>query len=177
MHQMCWLYNEVLYAIVNRSLQCLIHIVDLLTITSLYMIDNDLCCKCSSYRPVRICCLDCFLNTTDICRTAVIEGCSKTYYKDFIFTDLISIERIILGCISCISSEIIRIRILSLNKFFLCICQCIPCFFRCCTLLICLVCSFLNINVIDQLRNFICCFLITVLFRLCLCCVSVVVAL
>ena len=29
---------------------------------------------------------------------------------------------------------------------------------------ICLVCSFLNINVINQLRNFICCFLITVLF-------------
>ena len=164
MHQMCRLYNKVLHSIVYSSLQCLIHIVDLLAITGLYVIDDDLCCKCSSYRPVRISCLNCLLNTTDICRTAVIEGCSKTYYKDFIFTDLISVEWIILGCISRISSEIIRIRILSLNEFFLYICQCIPCFFRCCTLLICLVCSFLNINVINQLRNFICCFLITVLF-------------
>ena len=43
MHQMCRLYNKVLHSIVYSSLQCLIHIVDLLAITGLYVIDDDLC--------------------------------------------------------------------------------------------------------------------------------------
>ncbi len=54
MHQMGRLYNQVLNAIVNGTLKSLIHVVDLLVITSLDMVDNDLSGECTSYRPVRI---------------------------------------------------------------------------------------------------------------------------
>ena len=66
-------YNQILYAIIDRTLQCLIHVINLFTITGLYMVDNDLSGKCSSYRPVWISFLKCFLNATDIFRTAVIK--------------------------------------------------------------------------------------------------------
>ena len=37
------------------------------------MVDDDLCCKCSSYRPVRICCFQCFFDSTDILGTTVVK--------------------------------------------------------------------------------------------------------
>ena len=73
-----------------------------------------------------------------------------------------------LGCISCISSEIIRVSIFSLNKFLLCICQLVPCCFCCCALLICVLISSLHIDGIDECCNFVCCGLIIDLFTLCL---------
>ena len=162
MHQMCRLYDQVLNPVVDCSFQCLIHIVDLLIITGLYMVDDDLCCKCSSYRPVRICCLKCFFHTTDILCTAVIERCTKAYNQNFIFSDVIFVQWIIFRCIACIPSKIIRISVLAFYQFFLCISKLIPGFFCSLTLFICLVCSFLYINVIDQLCYFICRLLITV---------------
>ena len=162
MHQMCRLYDQVLNPVVDCSFQCLIHIVDLLIITGLYMVDDDLCCKCSSYRPVRICCLKCFFHTTDILCTAVIERCTKAYNQNFIFSDVIFVQRIIFRCIACIPSKIIRISVLAFYQFFLCISKLIPGFFCSLTLFICLVCSFLYINVIDQLCYFICRLLIAV---------------
>ena len=108
---MSWLNNQVLYTIINSSLKCLIYIIDFFTISCLYMVNDDLCRECSSYRPIRICCLNCFLDTTDVCYTAVIERCTKTYNKNLIFSNLILIQRIIFGRITCISSEIIRISI------------------------------------------------------------------
>ena len=54
MHQMCWLYNQIYNTVINCTLQCLIHIVDYFAISCLNMVDDDLCCKCSSDRPVRI---------------------------------------------------------------------------------------------------------------------------
>ena len=91
MHQMGRLYHQVLYAIVYGTLQGLIHIVDLLVITGLYMVDDDLCGKGSSYGPVRICGLQGFLDTSDICCTAVIERSTETYYQQFVVTDVISV--------------------------------------------------------------------------------------
>ena len=120
------------------------------------MVDDDLCSKCTSYRPIRICFLNCFLNTTDISNTAIVERSTKAYDENFVLSNIICVQRIILGSISGISSEIIRICILSLYELLLCICQLIPCCFCCCTLLVCLIGSLLYINVIDQFCNFIC---------------------
>ena len=53
---------------------------------ALYVIDNDLCGKCPADCPVRICCLNGFFHTTDICDTAVIKRCTKAYDKDFIIS-------------------------------------------------------------------------------------------
>ena len=91
MHQMGRLYHQVLYAIVYGTLQGLIHIVDLLVITGLYMVDDDLCSKGTSYRPVRICGLQGFLDTSDIFCTAAVEGSTEAYYQQFVVSDVISV--------------------------------------------------------------------------------------
>ena len=48
MHQVCRLYHKILYTIFDCTLKCLIHIVNLLVISCLYMIDDNLCCEGSS---------------------------------------------------------------------------------------------------------------------------------
>ena len=48
-------------------------------------------------------------NSLYISNTAVIKGCAEANYQKFIFPDFILIARVILRCVSCISSEIIRV--------------------------------------------------------------------
>ncbi len=59
-HQMSRLYDQILYTVINSTLQCLIHIIDFFTIPCLHMVDDDLRSKCTSYGPVGICFLQCF---------------------------------------------------------------------------------------------------------------------
>ena len=162
MHQMGRLYNQILNTILYCTVKSLLHVIDHFIISCLYMVDDDLCCKCSSYRPVRISFCKSILDSLDILCTAVIEGSTKAYNKKFILTDLILVTRIVLGSISCVTSEIIRICILTLYQFFLSICQSIPCFFGCLAVLICCVVSFLYIDLVDQSCYIICCFLICI---------------
>ena len=116
------LYNQVLNTVINSAVQCLVHIIDHFTITGLYMVNNNLCGKCSSYRPVRISGLQGIFDSLNICYTAVVKGSTKAYYQNFIFTDFILITCIILGSISGISSEVIRICVFTFYQFLLCIC-------------------------------------------------------
>ena len=150
MHQVCRLDNQILYAVCDRSLQCLIHIVNAFSVSCLNMIDNDLRGKGSSYRPVRIRFLKCIFNSFNILYTAVIKRCSEADNKNLIFSDIILIQRIILGCIACISSKVIRICIFTFYQFLLGVCQCVPGFFRFLTLFIRLIRSLLYIDCVNQ---------------------------
>ena len=162
MHKMCRLYNQVLNSVVNCTLECLIHVVNCFVISCLYMVDDDLCCESSSYSPVRISFCQSVFDSLDILCTAVIERSTKAYYKDFILTDLVLIARIIFGSIPCVTSEIFRACFFAFYQFFLCICQCIPCFFGSFAVLICCVSSFLNIDLVDQCCYIICCCLVII---------------
>ena len=156
------LYYQILYAVIRRTLQSLVHVVNVFAVSGLYMVNNNLCRKCSSYRPVGICLLNGVFNSLDIRRTAVIKGSAEADYQNFIFSDIILIAGIILGSIAGISAKVIRICILPFNHFLLGVCQGIPS--RLCrrTLVICFLCSFLNINSVNQCRHFVCCLLIGV---------------
>ena len=124
------------------------------------MVDDDLCCKCSSYRPVRISFCKSILDSFDILCTAVIEGSTKAYYQKLVLTDLILVTWIVFGSVSCVTSEVIRISVLALYQFFLGVCQSIPCFFGCLAVLICCVRSLLNIDLVDQSCYIVSCFLV-----------------
>ena len=169
------LYYQVLNTVCHSAVQCLIHVVDMLIISCLYMVDDDLCGKCSSYRPVGIGCCDRILDTLDISHTAVVKGSAEAYYQNLVLTDLILITGIILGSISGISAEIIGICIFSLYQFLLCVGQCIPCCLGICTLFIGILSSLLHIDGIDQCCYFIGCCLICIFGAFgscggCLCC-------
>ena len=49
MHQMCRLYNKVLNTVVYCTVKCLLHVIDYFIISCFYMVDNNLCCECTSY--------------------------------------------------------------------------------------------------------------------------------
>ena len=139
------------------------------------MIDDDLCGKCSSYRPVGIGCCNRILDTLDISHTAVVKGSTEAYYQNLVLTDLILIAGIILGSISGISAEIIGICIFSLYQFLLCVGQCIPCCLGICALLVSIFSSLLYIDSVDQGCYFVSCCLICIFVALgscggCLCC-------
>jgi len=170
MHQMRGLYYQVLNTVCHSAVQCLIHVVDMLIISCLYMVDDDLCGKCSSYRPVGIGCCDRILDTLDISHTAVVKGSAEAYYQNLVLTDLILITGIILGSISGISAEIIGICIFSLYQFLLCVGQCIPCCLGICTLLIGILSSLLHIDGIDHCCYFISCCLICIFGAFGSCC-------
>jgi hypothetical protein len=67
----------------------------MLVITRLYMVDDDLSGKCTSYRPIRICFLKGILDSLDILCTAVIEGSTEADYQKLILSDLILISRVV----------------------------------------------------------------------------------
>ena len=151
---MCRLYNEVLNAVVYSSLECLINVVDLLSVTCIYVVDDDLCCESSSYRPVRVSFLQSLLDSADVLCTALVEGCTKAYNEKFVLADLILVQRIILRCITCVSSEVIRISELALYLFLLLISQSIPCLLGSFALSISIICILLYVDGIDQSSAF-----------------------
>ena len=178
MHKMCRLNYKILNTVCYCTVKCLLHVINLLIISCLYMVDNDLSGKCSSYRPIRECFCKSILDSFDILCTAVVKGSTKAYYKKLILTDLVLITRIILGSITCVTSEILWTCLFSLYKLFLSICKGIPCFFSFLALLICIICSLLNINSIDKCCYFISRFLIcicSVISCFCIvCCLSII---
>ena len=168
MHQMCRLNNKVLNSVCYCTVKSLIHVVDCFIISCLYMVDDDLCCESTSYGPVRISCCQSIFDSFDILCTAVVKGSTKAYNKKFVLTDLILVAWVILGSIACVTSEIFRACFFTFYQFFLCVCQSIPCFFGCLTVLICCVVSFLNVDLVDQCCNVVCCCLVIIR---CLCCI------
>ena len=67
------LNHQILNTIFYRTVKRLLDVIDLFSVTSLHMIDNDLGGKCSSDRPVRIGFLQSVLNALDVSNTAVIK--------------------------------------------------------------------------------------------------------
>ena len=170
---MCRLNNKILNSVYNCAVKSLIHIVDYFIVSCFYMVDDNLCCKCTSYRPVRICFLKFVFDSFDILCTAVIERSTKTYNEKLILTNFILITRIILGCIACICTEIFRTCFFAFNQCFLSICQFVPCFFCSFAVFVGCVISFLNVDLVDQCCNFIRCFLVIIRCFCCICSICV----
>ena len=49
MHQMFRLDNEILYAVINSPCKSLVDIIYLLSVSCVYMVNDDLSCEGSSY--------------------------------------------------------------------------------------------------------------------------------
>ena len=49
MHKVCGLDDKILYAVCNCSVKSLLYVVNLFSVTSLDVVDDDLSCECSSY--------------------------------------------------------------------------------------------------------------------------------
>ena len=90
-----------------------------LAVAGLDMVDDDLRGKGTSYGPIRICLCQSVFDTLDISYTAVIEGSTKAYYQQLVLTDLVLVFGIILGSVSGVASEVIRVSVLALYQLLL----------------------------------------------------------
>ncbi len=149
------LYYKVFHPIGCCTVQRLLHVIDLLIVSCLHMVDDDLGGKRSSYRPVRICCCQRILDSFDVRHAAVIKRCTEADDQKFILSDLVLVARIVFGSITGISAEVIGIRFFTLHKLLLRIGQCIPRRLRRRTLRIGFVGSLLYIDCVNQSSCFI----------------------
>lgn len=112
----------------STALQCLIHIVDALAVTSLNVVDNDLCGKCADC-PIRMH-LDGILDTLDIFSRLSFEEVPSDY-QDLLVANLILIARIVQARVAGITTKIIWICVLAFYQLLLLVSQGIPCLFGC----------------------------------------------
>ena len=155
-HEVRRLDHEMLDAVVDGTLQRLVHVVDLLAITRLDVIDDDLRSEGTTNRPVRIRRLQRLLDAADILRTAVVEGGTEAHDEKLLLADTVLVQRIVLAGIPGVAAEIIRIGLLTLDERLLRICQLVPGFLRLRALRIGILGPLLYIDRIDQRRHMIC---------------------
>ena len=148
-HEVRRLDHEMLDAVVDGTLQRLVHVVDLLAITRLDVIDDDLRGEGTTHRPVRIRCLQRLLDPADVLRTAVVEGGTEAHDEKLLLADTVLVQRIILAGIPGVAAEIIRISLLTLDERLLRICQLVPGRLRLRTLCIGILGPLLYIDRID----------------------------
>ena len=153
-HQMRRLDHKLLDAVVDRTFERLIHVVDELAVARLHMIDDDLRGERSSDRPVGERRGKRRFDAADVLGAAVIERRAEAHDQQFLFADLIRISRIVLRSVAGVSAEVIGIGFLTLDQFLLRIGQRVP--RRLCgrALRVGLVRALLHIDRVDQRRAF-----------------------
>ena len=167
MHQVGRLDDECLDAVLDGSFQGLLDVVDLLAVTRLNMVDDDLSGESSAYGPVRIRLGKSVFDALDVGGAAVVEGSTEGYYQELLLADAVLVERIVLACVAGVASEVIRICLFAFNKLFLLVGEGVPCGLCGCALLVGLFVPFLNVDGVDELGNIVCCFLVLLGRRAC----------
>ena len=94
------LNNEVLDAVCNRAVERLGHVVDLLAVTLVYMVDDDLAGEAAANRVVRERLLHRGLDGADGLAAAVVVAGAEADYQQLVFADFVLIERIIQACVT-----------------------------------------------------------------------------
>ena len=108
LHEMRGLHNEFLHAVLLGALQRLLHVVNLLAVTSQNVVQNNLRGKRAAHTVIRECLCKVTLNAADIlCAAVVIRG-AEAHNQDFLLTDFVLIARVILAHISGVQTEIFR---------------------------------------------------------------------
>ena len=95
MHQVRRLDNEVLDAVGDGTIERLGHVVDLLAVTGLHVVDDDLRGEGAADRPVGECGLQGVFDALDVGNTAVIVGRAEGDNEQLVLADLILIARIV----------------------------------------------------------------------------------
>ena len=81
-HNVCGLYDKLLYAVLFKALERFVNIVDLDTVTLFQLVDDDLAGECAAHFLIGVRVRDSFFYRADSCVTAVIVACSEAYRKN-----------------------------------------------------------------------------------------------
>ena len=99
-HQMSRLNNQGLYLVVYGAVQCLGYVVDLLAVTLVYMVDDDLAGEAAAYRVIRERLLHRLLDGADGLTAAVVIAGAEADYEQLGIANFILIQRIVQGSVT-----------------------------------------------------------------------------
>ena len=94
------LNDEILDAVCNCAVERLGHVVDLLAVTLVYMVDDDLASEAAADRVVRERGLHRGLDRADGLAAAVVVAGAEADDQQLVFADFVLIERIIQACVT-----------------------------------------------------------------------------
>ena len=155
-HQMGGLHDQVLHAVCHSAVQCLLHVVDLLTIACLHMVDDDLRGKGAAHAPVGVCGLQGVLNALDVGSAAVVEGGAEGHHQQLVLADLIGVAGIVLGSIAGVAAKVVGVGVLALHQLLLGIGQSVPSGLCGFALGIGVIGALLHIDGVDQVCHVLC---------------------
>ena len=126
MHQVRRLDNEVLHAIGNCTVERLGHVVDLLAVTGLDVVDDDLRGEGTADRPVGVGFLKGVFDALDVGNTAVIVGRAEGDNEQLVLADVVLVARIVLAGIAGVKAEVIGAGLVAFDELLLRIGQSVP---------------------------------------------------
>ena len=97
---MSGLYYEVLYAVCCCSVEGFADVVDLLAVTSVYVVDYDIGGEASSYGVIRERSLEIVLNGADGQAAAVVEAGAEAQHEQLVIADAVLVSRVIEGSVA-----------------------------------------------------------------------------
>ena len=163
MHQMGGLDDQILHAVGNSALQSLLHVVDLLAVTGLNMVDDDLCGEGTADRPVGICGLDGVLDALDVRCAAVVEGGAEADDQDLVVADVVLVAGVVLRGVAGVAAKVIGVSLLALDHLLLSVGQGVPCGLCSLTLSVGVLVALLHIDGVDEICHILCCHFISLL--------------
>ena len=125
-HQVGRLDDEVLHAVCDRTLERLIHVVDLFAVTGLDVVDDDLRGEGAADGPVGVRFLQRIFNALDVSYAAVVEGRAEGDDEQLVFADLVLISGIVLRCVAGVKTEVIGAGLFAFNERLLFVGQSVP---------------------------------------------------
>ena len=164
-HQMRGLDNEVLDAVCDCALKGLLHVVDLLAVTRLNVVDDDLRGKGTTDGPVGVGFLQGVLDGLDVGHAAGVEGRAEGDDQQLVFADVILVSGIVQRSVAGVKAEVVGAGFLALDEFLLRIGQSVPCSLGGFTLGVGLLGAGLDIDGVDHGCNLVGRLLIELLLR------------
>ena len=144
------LHHQLLHAVGDSALQSLLHVVDLLAVTGLDVVDDDLSGEGAAHGPIGVGRLQGVLNALDVGYAAVVEGGAEGHHQQLLLADLVLVAGIVLGGVTGVQTEIVGAGFLTLHQCLLGVGQGIPSGLGGLTLGVGLLGALLHVDGIDE---------------------------
>ena len=162
-HQVGGLDDQILHAVFHTAVHGLLHVVDLFAVTSLHMVDDDLCGECAAHRPIRVCGLQSILDALDVLHAAVVEGGAEGDHQQLVVADLIGVAGIVLGGVAGVAAKVIGVSLFALDQLLLGVGQGVPCGLCGLALGVGVLVVLLHIDGVDEVCHILCCHFVSLL--------------
>ena len=120
------LHHQLLHTVGDSALQSLVHVVDLLAVTGLDVVDDDLSGEGAAHGPIGVGRLQGVLNALDVSYAAVVEGGAEGHHQQLLLADLVLVAGIVLGRVTGVQTEIVGAGFLAFHQCLLGIGQGVP---------------------------------------------------